>query len=759
MPMDLTSLLTGVSEAAVRSAAAVSLAIAPVPADQMSDALRACGQRADHDTFYAGQLVEGFRSDQTYREEGEGASKRYFVEVGASFGEPVVRYDYVNRRSYVEVLSLADGAVDLSRLNGKAPWLTDHWSYDIERSNKGRCIQAELRTDNDGRRFIWTRVELSRTASNADYRQNVQDGIFFGASIGYRYNLDDVDMTQSAEGVWVYTIKRWSPYEVSNVSIPAGALSGLRSAAFSTTRQQRNDAMPQPANNDGTTVENRAADEAALRTATETASRDATTAERQRIADINDLGTALGLDPAVTRTAITEGTAFTEFARTARKETNDAQRDALQNDGQRNVAQPTAIQRDSNFKSEMEARMDAYVANALGLRPGARADAGTNTRKENAILRSIGDISADARNFMDQTPSEIARAMAYHRNDSDVLRMRASRAIQHAMENYTGGATGQRLGHSTSDFPGFMGLSYNGVVGAALQRIVLASYEGEREDLNYADFTFRVPASSMNQMDLLYKGAFYGIEGIPEWGNLPEMDRAEHSASLRAEKRGGRFGVSLEMIINDNFGLLDGTAADMGTAAAYDEQEIAELALKSGMRLDSKKGVRASIYSKANGTEIDGGVLDDKGRILDRMMLALKAQTEPGVDPKKARRLGHRPRKLAYSPDLAAQIARLNAMIQADATGNINIHQAKYDLVELLHADNGTLYMMDDPNKAKIVGMVRVAGWEGIQVRPVAVSDGLHAEWMVLNIVGAGVVKERGIVKAKVTLPAEDEEA
>lgn len=732
--MDIQALLNGASSGAIRAAMAIAASVQSVPVSDMTDGLRALGQRADQGTLYGGQMVEGYRAQDHFRIQGEGKDARYFTEVAASFGEPVVRWDGQNSRYYVEVLRMTADAIDMYRLQGRAPWLLNHWGYDIEANQKGRIHAGELRTGDDGVPFLWIRVELSRTANNADYRQNVQDGIYFGASVGYRYNLDDVDMYQTEDGVWIYEIKRWQPYEVSNVSIPAGAQSGLRSAVTN-TRQQENP-MPDITNPGGAGDSQRqdpvtqtpAQSEEALRNAVTTAQADATTAERARIADINSLGAALGVPAETTARAISEGTAFVEFARTARAaETQEQRQDAL---NPQLRLQPQAIRHNTNAEGEMQAREDAYVARALRLRPGA-TDEQTN---------GVGAISADARQFMEQTPSDIALAVGNIRGDRSIeTHRRAHDITMHALNNYV------RSGVSTADYPAFLG--------GALQRVVLGGFNRMAERLTYRDFVFEMTAANMNEFEVMYPGAFYGVEGVPEWGKLPEMTMAENSAKLRAEKRGGRFGVSLESIINDNFGLLDSAALDMGMAMSRDEQYIAEIALKNGIRNDTKTG-RKSIYDKAVGTLLDPAVLDDGGRLLDAMMMAISAQTEPNVKRgAKAQVLGMQGTTLLYSRDLEAQVMRLNGTIQATSTGQINIHQNRYKLVKLLHADPGTLYMMDDADMAKIVSLVRVAGWQGIRVRPILVPDGLSAEWGALNIVGTGVAKDRGIVKVPVTLP------
>lgn len=118
----------------------------------------------------------------------------------------------------VEVLSHDTGAVDLTRLLNGAPLLFNHSPDEyigvVETANigadrKGRCVVRF--SENEDAEEIW---------------KDVQAGILRNVSVGYR--IKEVKLTEEREnGVDVYRVAKWEPYEVSIVTIPADISVGI----------------------------------------------------------------------------------------------------------------------------------------------------------------------------------------------------------------------------------------------------------------------------------------------------------------------------------------------------------------------------------------------------------------------------------------------------------------------------------------------------------------------------------------------------
>ncbi len=136
-------------------------------------------------------------------------------EIVFSTGAPVKRYDWANGRYYLEQLEVSDAAVDLSRLERGAPLLNTHMAWDLE-DQLGVCDQPEIR---NGQGVCQT--QLSRRDSVKGVVQDLEDGVIRNVSVGYSRQAVEMLAPGEENGIWIYTVKRWTPMEVSLVPIPA----------------------------------------------------------------------------------------------------------------------------------------------------------------------------------------------------------------------------------------------------------------------------------------------------------------------------------------------------------------------------------------------------------------------------------------------------------------------------------------------------------------------------------------------------------
>jgi len=119
----------------------------------------------------------------------------------------------------VEVLDHSAGAINDSFIgSGRAPLLVDHEMTD----QIGVVEQIELGAD----RVARARVRFGRSARAEEIYQDVQDGIRANVSVGYV--IDEMVLDGERDGREVYRATRWTPLEISIVSIPADASVGVR---------------------------------------------------------------------------------------------------------------------------------------------------------------------------------------------------------------------------------------------------------------------------------------------------------------------------------------------------------------------------------------------------------------------------------------------------------------------------------------------------------------------------------------------------
>ena len=114
-----------------------------------------------------------------------------------------------------EVLSHAEGAMDMSRLNDGAPLL---WNHDPDRV-LGVIERAWL---DNGRGMV--AVRFSRSAFAEEKLADVRDGILRNVSVGYSI-IDATPLRQNGQDGILAT--SWQPHEVSVVSVPADSSVGI----------------------------------------------------------------------------------------------------------------------------------------------------------------------------------------------------------------------------------------------------------------------------------------------------------------------------------------------------------------------------------------------------------------------------------------------------------------------------------------------------------------------------------------------------
>jgi HK97 family phage major capsid protein/HK97 family phage prohead protease len=176
----------------------------------------------------------------------------------------------VERWFGTEILSHRAGAADLARLNDGAPFL---WNHDRD-AVIGVVQQASFGDDQRG----YAKVKWSRNAMAQEKRQDVEDGILRNVSFAYEIN----DAEEGDDGTLVVT--RWTPLEVSLVSIPADNSVGL-GRAMDDAIPSLPDVVQSPA-----AEEMEAPEAPAPQVDMEVIRSEAVKAERDRIASITALG-------------------------------------------------------------------------------------------------------------------------------------------------------------------------------------------------------------------------------------------------------------------------------------------------------------------------------------------------------------------------------------------------------------------------------------------------------------------------------------
>lgn len=194
-----------------------------------------------------------------------------------------------------EILDCTPAAVNLQRLNARHPLLLDH--------DTRRQIGVVERAWVDADRKCRALVRFSRSALGEEIFTDVRDGIRELVSVGYE--IDDLVLESRTDDNATYRVTRWTPYEVSIVSIPADPTVGVgRSLAAEAAPAQ----LQEQNMSETTTVAPAAPTQPDVRVIASEAQR----AERERVQAIRAMGAAHEMVAEADK-AINDGTSVDAF--------------------------------------------------------------------------------------------------------------------------------------------------------------------------------------------------------------------------------------------------------------------------------------------------------------------------------------------------------------------------------------------------------------------------------------------------------------
>lgn len=478
------------------------------------------------------------------------------VEVVWTQGATVRRYDYWNDKPYEEALSVTPEAVDMTRFDaGTVQVLDGHRTYGGVSAILGIAERGWIE-GGEGRATI----RLSQRPELAGIVSDIRAGVIRAISFGYsveRYEITRAQDRTDGVNMDLYRAARWTPQEISFVTVPADAGAGTRSSPQATQQQGAPQgglpcefvraAAHQPANQEqrmpqattqgeggnvnasqtntptASVVENRAAPAAP-------AASPAVAMDGARAADILALCTRHGQPTLVDE--LLRSNASIEQARAAVLDRLDAA------DQQRRGGSTVSVQ---TVRDEHDTRMRG-MQDAIMSRMDPRAqltDAGRQYRGLSLVEM--------AREALDGLLGVSTRGMSRNEIASRAFAVRA------------GGH------HTTGDFPSLLG-----GVGA---RRLRAAYE-------LAPSTFQLWARQAANLPDFRITNVLSVGGAPELKKLNEAGEytygtiSEDATGYRAFSYGRAIGLTRQMFVNDDLGSFDRLLTRFGESARRLENRL-----------------------------------------------------------------------------------------------------------------------------------------------------------------------------------------
>lgn len=481
------------------------------------------------------------------------------VEVVWTTGAAVRRYDYWNERPYDEALEVSADAVDMVRFEaGTVQALDGHRTYGGVGAILGIAERGWL-DGGEGRALI----RLSQRPELAGIVSDIRAGIIRAISFGYsvqRYEITRAQDRTDGINVDLYRAVRWTPQEISFVTVPADPDAGTRS---SPTSQASSGAAPQG----GMPCE-----------FFQRAAAQSTTQEQQRMPQATQAGEG-GQTAAATPGAAPSGAAQSHQNRQADGAPQPAPVGAF--DGQRAADIVALCQRHNlpELQADLlrnQSTMDqarAAVLAAMDQRSQNNAGGPTTSIQtvgdehetrmrgiENALMHRLNpgaQLDDNGRQYRSLSLVEMARSVAEGLGQNTRGMSRAE--IVHVALRVRSGMLG------TGDFPALLGGVGQRVLRSAYEQAPSTYQLWARRAANLPDFRIR---------QAIGVGGDVELKKLNEHGEYTYGSLSEDTTGYRAFTFGRSLAITRQMIVNDDLDSLTRTGARFADAARRLENRL-----------------------------------------------------------------------------------------------------------------------------------------------------------------------------------------
>lgn len=624
--------------------------------------------------------------------------ERRTIEVVWTTGERGLRKDKVGH--YYEELSLDPQHLDLKRLNAGASVLDNHDKTTGLKTVIGSVERAWIVSPTEAR----AEIRLSSDPAKQGTVNDILDGIIRNVSVGYSVRkLKEVGF----EGdIPVLRAISWSPFELSFVPVGFDSRCQTRGDEENITdctvltNTRNNEMTPEEIEakrqkDEADAAEaTRVAEQKRAREAEETSTR-AIEAERTRAAEITELVTRSALSPDVSARLIKEGKSVDETRKFVLDEIH--KRDAGR--GGSGITMGSMNEHDTMFRA----------------------------MEETLLVRAAPEFNKPtelSNKFRGSTLLDMAKESLRVRGIDHWGRSRNEIAGLALQGNLTRGL------HTTSDFPL--------ILGNTVRKILADNFAIQQSD--YQWFTRPVTVTDYKAITRFGLSSGPGLLEVKEGAEYKRGTLTENGQDMKISKFGRIFGVTRELIVNDDIGAFNDVPRMWGQAA---QNLVAKLAWNA-ILTNPVMADNLPLFHASHGNLMTGSALDIANIELAVTMLEAQTRfTAPGED---AEYIGQQARYLVVGPALKYAAIRLTTSV--DPIVNSAVNPFSNLIVKSDPRITGNQWFITaDPATTDAVGLLQMAGEIGPQTEERNGFDVDGIEYKVRLDTGAKALDHRWIVK------------
>lgn len=636
-----------------------------------------------------------------------------------------------DRGEFIEVLSITTDAIDTTRLDSKAvPLIWNHeWN---EPRIVGRIVDHRIEAGQ-----AVAVIQLSRSSYSQGTVQDIKDGVIKNVSVGYDV-LDYEDEAGQNGGKVIRRVRRWMPFEISIVGIPADHTAQFRSADMTKSNNKQS---------------NKRADD--VTEVTETPATDLVASIENAQVKIDEaIATLLDLlspeaeaevevDEAVTeevrsRAIKIQGIATRALSASASQdEVDDAVQFAI--DELQKVRDSLSVDDEDEDEDEDEAATVSgetaaersrvasvtYLCRSFRvsdddtmkmIKNGTSVEGARKMIKDKKVARSAGALRSSGAEVITDRAETKKRGLAaalYSRLSGkpveDVGREFRGLSLREMAREVIGPSSrsmnDERMFHTlTRSFGAHTSsdLGFTSALGDAINLRLRDAY-GRREN-RWEPIVSRTTVSNFMPQNIIGSGTFPSLKRIPEHAEIEFGTAVGDSGTFQIGKYGSAIAFTFEAFINDNLRYIERMIRETGQAVyAFEDSLIFNALTDNAVRSDG-----VATFAAARGNLI-GEALDVQG--LSVAQTALLTQTDYNGEP-----MSLQGSVLIVGPQLSLAAQRLITPVVATEISGVNPFSSVLQNVIVDPRISGDDWYLTSGQDADTVELAYLDGHEGIQV-------------------------------------------
>lgn len=577
------------------------------------------------------------------------------VSTGATVNR--VRFDGWDAVRYAEELVISEAAVNMERLNSGAAVLDSHDAYGGIGSSLGVVQRAWIES---GKLMANIRLHAEGVSPAADALAGmIRGGTAPKISVGYSLDKVRVIEAQKKTDMERWIVERWTPFEVSFVTVPADAGAGVRSQD-QTYPCEINRAIPPISEERAMTdnvIENASTGEqpAETRAAADAAARSAVKVERERVAAIRSISASHNLPAEMVNAALDNGTNVDSFRAAVLDHLATAQERT-----------PT-ITATSRASGDDPAVVRAAMSEALVAR----------------ILRRAPD-SEHARVYADHGFADLAAELA-----GDTRRLTASRREEVL----------HRAFHTTSDFPSLLENVAN--------KVMLARYQAASP--TYRMIGLQKTFSDFKTHSMVRPGDFPNLLLVGETGEIKAGTVSESKETMALATYARQLRFSRNMLVNDDLNAVGDILGSIGQRISDFENATFWSYVVSNPTLSTDS---TAVFNTADhGNYVSSGSAISVDTIGAGRAAMMKQESLDGL------KLNVSPAYLVTGPDRITKAEAITTPIVARTASDVNVFGPRLTPIADANISGNAWYLFAQPSQAATFVYGYLEGAAGPQIR------------------------------------------